>query len=126
MTVTSLFISQQDIFNALSLNQKSLILAIFAFLFISVAFGVVEYVLNGRFFRRWSIEATEALKSVNRKRLEGKYGTVGAMQVDYQGSIDKIPNKTTNIFLALQLVAISVGGVSFVVLLASVMYKGIF
>ena len=122
ITVTGLFISQQDIYKALSQGQKALIIASFIALLLSIFAGVWGYFRDVRFFRGWQKEIRKSAAQINAGIASGSIATINNIYAAEAEVLGKLPMTTGDWLAAVQFVLVGIGAAGFVGLLLSVMH----
>ena len=120
ITVTGLFISQQDIYKHLTQMQKAYLLYACIILMASIFVGMWGYFRDIRFFRRWLRHIQKSVPRIEADIASGKIKTVNGVYKAGAKVYAELPQTTGDLLAFLQLAFVAVGAMALVFLLLSV------
>lgn len=123
ITVTGIFISQQDIYKNLSSDHKKLLLAVFSFLLISIVVGIVNYFKDLIFYQTWRRGIESANKTIEAGVIGGGLSSITKVYNKHAAILSKLPKSSGRTFLVAQFILLAFGMLGFIALLISVMFR---
>ena len=122
ITVTGIFIAQQDIYKMLTWRHQWLILLIVAMSLASITIGVVEYFKNEKLFNDWHNGHLRVHEVVVKGVNDGAFETIDDMHAAGRAITGRLKPSTGMTIPILQLVTALFAGFCFMVLLMTVMF----
>ena len=122
VTITGVFVAQQDIFKSMSLEQRFLALSVLMLLFLSIGAGVIGYFRDMRFFRKWQDALVGAGRAVDQGVADGSIQDIQTMHSIEAAVLSKLPNSAGESIAWVQFTLAIFGAAGFMMLLFSVLF----